>query len=75
LKGSGKATESYAVTRFKRGVCRTGSHELIGEKPLLIRIDGRPYSASSFNWAEFFLSYHQHRDLNPMAHGIYGLSP
>jgi len=49
LKGSGKDTESYAVTRFKRGVFRTGSHELIGEEPLLIRIDGKPYSTGSFN--------------------------
>lgn len=39
-----KDTESYPVTRYEGGVCRTGSHELIGEEPLLIRIDGKPYS-------------------------------
>jgi len=44
LNGSGKDTEPYQVTRFKEGICRTGSHELIGEEPLLIRIDGKPYS-------------------------------
>jgi len=41
---TGKNTESYQVIRCERGVCRDGSHELIGEEPLLIRIDEKPYS-------------------------------
>jgi FdhD protein len=44
LNGPGKNTESYQVIRCERGVCRTSSHELIGEEPLLIRIDEKPYS-------------------------------
>ena len=44
LNGQGKNTESYQVIRCERGVCRSSSHELIGEEPLLIRIDGKPYS-------------------------------
>jgi FdhD protein len=44
LNGTGKNTESYQVMRCENGVCRTGFHELIGEEPLLIRIDGKPYS-------------------------------
>jgi FdhD protein len=44
LNGTGKNTESYQVIRCKSGVCRSGSHELIGEEPLLIRIDEKPYS-------------------------------
>jgi FdhD protein len=44
LNGTGKDAESYQVIRYEKGVCRTGSHELIGEEPLLIRIDERPYS-------------------------------
>jgi FdhD protein len=42
--GTGKNTESYHVIRYERGVCRNSVHELIGEEPLLIRIDGKPYS-------------------------------
>jgi FdhD protein len=30
--------------RCEKGVCRAGFHELIGEEPLLIRIDQKPYS-------------------------------
>jgi len=41
---TGKNTESYPVIRCERGVCRPDSHELIGEEPLLIRIDDKPYS-------------------------------
>ena len=44
MNGTGKSTESYRVTAFDRGGCRKGVHELIGEEPLLIRIDDRPYS-------------------------------
>jgi FdhD protein len=44
LNRPGKNTESYQVIRCERGVCRTSSHELIGEEPLLIRIDEKPYS-------------------------------
>ena len=44
LNGPGKNTESYQVIRCERGVCRDSSHELIGEEPLLIRIDEKPYS-------------------------------
>jgi len=44
LKHAGKNTESFNVTRFKSGASRTDSHEFIGEEPLLIRIDEKPYS-------------------------------
>jgi FdhD protein len=44
LNGQGKNTESYQVIRCEKGICRTTSHELIGEEPLLIRIDEKPYS-------------------------------
>jgi FdhD protein len=41
---TGKNTENYQVLECKRGVCRALSLELIGEEPLLIRIDEKPYS-------------------------------
>jgi FdhD protein len=44
LNGQGKNTEPYQVIRCEGGVCRSSSHELIAEEPLLIRIDGKPYS-------------------------------
>lgn len=44
LNGPGKNTESYRVIRCEKGVCRTDSHDLIGEEPLLLRIDEKPYS-------------------------------
>jgi len=44
LNGLGKNTEPFQVTRCEGGVCRSSSHELIGEEPFLIRIDGKPYS-------------------------------
>lgn len=44
LNSIGKITESYQVISFEKGVCRTRFHELIGEEPLLIRIDAKPYS-------------------------------
>jgi FdhD protein len=44
LSATGKNTGSYPVIRCAKGVCGTGVHELIGEEPLLIRIDGKPYS-------------------------------
>jgi FdhD protein len=40
----GKTTKSYQALRCRKGVGRTGSIELIGEEPLLIRIDDRPYA-------------------------------
>ena len=43
LNGTGKITESYQVISCEKGVCRTRFHELIGEEPLLIRIDEKPY--------------------------------
>ena len=42
--GPGKNTGIYQVIRCERGVYRNGFHELIGEEPLLIRIDEKPYS-------------------------------
>lgn len=42
--GTGKNTESYQAISCKQGICRSRSLELIGEEPLLIRIDGNPYS-------------------------------
>ena len=39
-----KKTKSYHALRSKRGVCETGSLEFIGEEPLLIRIEDKPYS-------------------------------
>jgi FdhD protein len=44
LNGAGKNTQACRVIRCESGVCRTGIHELIGEEPLLIRIEGKPYS-------------------------------
>ena len=44
MNGTGKITESYQVISCEKGVCRTRFHELIGEEPLLIRIDEKPYS-------------------------------
>ena len=44
LKNKGKKTGSFEVTRWDSGILRTGSHDLIGEEPLLIRIDEKPYS-------------------------------
>jgi FdhD protein len=44
LTGKGRNTETYRVVRCKKGVCRSGYHELIGEEPLLIRIDENPYA-------------------------------
>jgi FdhD protein len=44
LNRAGKDTESHQVIRYDGGVCLTGSHDLIGEEPLLIRVDDKPYS-------------------------------
>lgn len=38
------SSAAYPVIRCAREGCRTGSHDLIGEEPLLIRIEGKPYS-------------------------------
>jgi FdhD protein len=36
--------ESYQVIRCEKGLCRDGDLELIQEEPLLIRVEGNPYS-------------------------------
>jgi len=36
--------ETYHTIHCKNGDCRNGDHELIREEPLLIRVDGKPYS-------------------------------
>lgn len=36
--------KSYQVIHCERGACRTAEHELIHEEPLLIRVEGNPYS-------------------------------
>ena len=41
---SGKNIESYQALWCKRGACQSRSLDLIGEEPLLIRIDEKPYS-------------------------------
>jgi FdhD protein len=38
------STKSYQTCRAKRGVRETGSLEFLGEEPLLIRVDDKPYS-------------------------------
>ena len=42
--GAGKSTDYYKATRCKQGDCHPDSLELIGEEPLLIRIDAKPYT-------------------------------
>lgn len=44
LQENGKPSTVHSVVRCEGGVCRTASQELIGEEPLLIRIDQNPYS-------------------------------
>ena len=44
MNATGKSTEPYRVTACESGECCTRTHELIGEEPLLIRIDEKPYS-------------------------------
>jgi len=44
LNSTIKNTVFHEVIRYEGGGCRSGSHELIGEEPLLIRIDEKPYS-------------------------------
>ena len=44
MKATGKITIPFQVTRCEAGECRTSTHELIGEEPLLIRVDEKPYS-------------------------------
>lgn len=39
-----KKTKFYRVLRNKSGVSKSGSLEFIGEEPLLIRVDDKPYS-------------------------------
>jgi FdhD protein len=41
---AGNSTKNYQVLQWIKGVRRKGSLELIGEEPLLIRIDEKPYS-------------------------------
>ena len=40
----GQNTKTYPVTRFEKGEFTGDSLELIGEEPLLIRVDDKPYS-------------------------------
>ncbi len=44
MNTSGKSADSFQVMRWSKGVSRTDPEELIGEEPLLIRIEGKPYS-------------------------------
>ncbi len=37
-------TKSYQVVRCEQGTCRQDSLELIGEEPLMLRIEDKPYS-------------------------------
>jgi len=68
-------TESYEIIRCYRGGGRSeGLHDLIGEEPLLIRIDGRPYATimrtpgeETFHAAGFCLSEGIVDDLNDLA--------
>jgi FdhD protein len=39
-----KCTEPFEVIRCYKGDCRSYGHDLIGEEPLAIRIDGQPYA-------------------------------
>lgn len=41
---AGQDTDAYEVLRCKEGTCLSNSILLIGEEPLLIRINGKPYS-------------------------------
>ena len=41
---AGKDTESYQALRCQAGSCHDQSLALIGEEPLLIRVDGKPFS-------------------------------
>ena len=41
---TGKNTTSYQAIGFKKGSIQTVSLELIGEEPLLIRVENKPYS-------------------------------
>ena len=36
--------KTYSVIRCKKKICRNYAHALIQEEPLLIRVDGKPYS-------------------------------
>ena len=38
------STQTYQVTLCKKGACRDYAHDFIGEEPLLIRVEGSPYS-------------------------------
>jgi FdhD protein len=39
-----KSTERFEVIRCYKGECGVYGHDLIGEEPLVIRIDGQPYA-------------------------------
>jgi FdhD protein len=39
-----ESTQNYKVIRCENGICKDSNHELIGEEPLLIRVEGNPYS-------------------------------
>ncbi len=34
----------YSVIHCEEGLCQSSNHELIQEEPLLIRVEGKPYS-------------------------------
>jgi FdhD protein len=39
-----ESTQTYKVMRCEGGICQDYDHELISEEPLLIRVEGKPYS-------------------------------
>lgn len=41
---AGKHTRSYQAVRCEKGTCKEDSLELIGEEPLMLRIEDKPYS-------------------------------
>jgi len=43
LNSTGNNSVTYEVIQYEKGVRRTSSEEFIGEEPLLIRINGKPY--------------------------------
>jgi FdhD protein len=44
IESGPQTIEPFEVIRCYKGECRTYSHDLIGEEPLIIRIDGQPYA-------------------------------
>jgi FdhD protein len=63
IENASRDKEPFDVTRCYRGECTLHSHDLIGEEPLVIRIDGQPYATimrtpgeESFHAAGFCLA-------------------